>query len=75
MVLNKYSYDEELDAIAVQEVDTGTENLPNLELLNMSVITDTNKGKNSPKRLWGPPKSLSTKRLSFKRFSFSGGPK
>ena len=61
MVLNKYSYDEELDAIAVQEVDTGTENLPNLELLNMSVITDTNKGKNKGAALYVNNKHSITK--------------
>ena len=69
MVVNKYSNDEELDVLALQEVETGMENLPNLELLNMSLITDTNNGKNKGAALYVNNKHSITKLENISKIS------
>ena len=50
LVINKYIEDEEIDWLAVQE--TGSDNISNLELHNMSFICDTNKAANKGTALY-----------------------
>ena len=50
MVINKFTDSEKIDVLAVQE--TGTSNIDNLELNNMSVISDTNDAANKGAALY-----------------------
>ena len=67
LVLNKFIEDENLDMLAVQE--TGSDIISNLELLNMSVICDTNKSANKGAALYISNKHSITKLESISKLS------
>ena len=67
LVLNKFVIDEQLDFMTVQE--TGTDSISKLELLNMSVICDTNTSANKGAAIYISNKHSITKLESISKLS------